>query len=170
MSHSCIFIITILRLWRADKHWDSRTQTCPSFSTQLRFERHPSVHWLFLNMWIWGEKNCSRKCKKPIQVSTKNPARYFSSYEFAHPTLVSVCTHESLSYLSCVRGPGPGWVVWWPFVTSACAGCHYPPLWYVMSSLFLSITKKQWGNIGYLDTNKTKNPFIHERRTEALQT
>ena len=64
--------------------------------SQLRFERHQSVHKMFLNMW--GERNHSRQARISL-VLTKPPAA--ALLEFTHPTLVSVCTHRSLSNLNC---------------------------------------------------------------------
>ena len=62
---------------------------------QLRFERHPSVHKLFLKMQ--SEQNHSTSFGQPSFY------QFFKPLKSAHPTLVSVCacTPESLSYLSC---------------------------------------------------------------------
>ena len=65
--------------------------------TQLRFERHSSVHILFLN--LWGEQKQRRQCiaktKSFCQPSIKKPLATLPC-KIAHPTLISVCTHESL--------------------------------------------------------------------------
>ena len=65
------------------------------YSPQLRFERHPSVHKVFLN--IWGEQNHRRQWLK--LVLTRHPAT-LTCNKFTPPTLVSFCTHASLSNLS----------------------------------------------------------------------
>ena len=64
---------------------------------QLRFERHPSVHKLYLNMW--GERNPSF-CQ-PSSYQIKPPPNLPSLQKSTRPTLVFVCTHASLSYLNC---------------------------------------------------------------------
>ena len=71
-----------------------------TISAQLRFERHPSVHKLFLNMW--GEqKNHSRHTDNAKRFCKRSCYKKKSCYA-AHPTsFVSGCTHRSLSNLSC---------------------------------------------------------------------
>ena len=65
------------------------------FRSQLRFERPPSVHKLFLNMWgLSGIIAANEGYKEPPAMQPfKNP---LTPFLFLH-----VCTHESLSNLSC---------------------------------------------------------------------
>ena len=96
-----------------DWSWeDCHTIALDSFSLgrwcpQLKFERHPLVHKLFLNNWDKG--NQSRK-GWPLEVSvnlvskTKSNLLLLYPVKSTHPTLVFVCTHDSLSNLSCVSG------------------------------------------------------------------
>ena len=60
-----------------------------SWQLDTRFEQHPIVHKLSLH-----------------KVGKQSPSRQYNANGNAHPTLVSVWTHENLSKLSCVIWPG----------------------------------------------------------------
>ena len=72
---------------------------------QLRFERHPCVHQLYLNMWGWRNHSNGNAILSTQSFCQPLPPNQTSSdsalYKSAHPTLVYVCTHESLSNLRC---------------------------------------------------------------------
>ena len=65
------------------------------FTAQWRYERHSCVHKLFLN--VWNEQNQSNQLLKGFCYVLPNSDLNKS----AHPPLIYVCTHESLSNLSC---------------------------------------------------------------------
>ena len=75
--------------------------------TQLRFEGHPSVHKLFLTCGVSGQRNHSRVDAFVSLILTKPPTTLL--YKSAHPTLVALCSHESLSNLCCVFKMN----IWW---------------------------------------------------------
>ena len=105
---------------------------------------------------MWGEWNYSRRCYKYKQVSVillLSPYQsfcYVALYKSAHPKLISVlCTHESLSNLSCVPVTSlcicsPRWAVSIGGVTELVnsqfidSSVHLPPVSAVCTSVHCS--------------------------------
>ena len=104
-------LIATLHTWQWHNKWCSFVtwgEGCLVSWAQLRFERHPSVHKLFLNMMVVF--NHSRQCYKLLQPSSI--AKICSPHIFRN----NLCTLGCLSNLS--RGD---WAL------SECPGVIFPP-------------------------------------------
>ena len=129
--------------------WASSSATNFSLA-KLRFERHPWVHKWCLKMgnhrWKGYNNILLSASSFLLSLRIKTPA-LLPLYTFTHPTLVSVCTHESLSNLSCVSQLSPA-EVWGP---SGASGAGR------LSSLVLRRTDAQKPIIRLVRRRKTGN-------------
>ena len=87
--------------WAGSALWPRhRMLLCPILGSQWRFERHPCVKKLVLNMW--GARNNRRRFYQLLSAYSLYIPNQSSCYSaFLSSPHTCFCTHESLSNLSC---------------------------------------------------------------------